>query len=440
MKKILVLGSGFVAKPLITYLVGLKKYKVMVTGITLAEAKMATGLRAFTEALRLDVNDDRELGQLIKNADIVVSLLPYAFHARIARACIAHRKSMVTTSYAKSEIFTLDKEARSNNVLILKEMGLDPGLDHISAMKLIDAIKTGGGDIVSMRSYCGGFPAPEANDNPLHYKFSWSPKGVLLAIKGAARYYEDEKIIKVKGDEIDQSATRIRINEFNFEAYPNRDSLPYLHSYGIQNARTLVRYTLRYPGWTALFAAVHKMGLLDEEPVDFTEGTSYHAFVQKAGKACLNPPFEHKAVNSIEHDEIVKKMQWLDLFNTEKIVKEKSPVSPIDFLTNRMLEKMQYAVGERDMIVLYHDFVVKFPDRKERITSQLINYGDQYGHSAMSSSVAAPAVAAVNLILQGKIKLKGVQIPVNPEIYNPVMNELAKMGMSFEEKRSMLPD
>ncbi|MFQ5631383.1 MAG: saccharopine dehydrogenase C-terminal domain-containing protein, partial [bacterium] len=431
-----VLGSGFTAKPLVDYLFAQSSYQLSVTGLTIAEAEEVTEKRPRTEAVALNIKDNEALRQRIAAADFVVSMLPYEFHSQVGRYCVDLRKSMLTTSYAKEEILKLDAAARENGVLILKEIGLDPGFDHISAMQIIDSVKTKGGKIVSLQSYAGGFPAPDSNNNPWQYKFSWSPKGVLIAAKSDACYLKDEKIIKMPGKAIADHTWRIRINEFEYEAYPNRDALPYLKSYRIEDTKTIVRATLRYPGWAEMMGAVNALGLHDERPIEGISGLTYNGLLKRIldVDGAIDPKmYIREKLQLDRNSSTLKNLKWLGIFSSNKKINSRSKISPIDFLVELMLQKMRYAQGERDMVVLYHDFLAEYPDRQERITAQLVEYGDPNGYMAMSKTVGLPAAVATHLYLQGKIKLTGVQIPVVPEIYRPVIQELLKIGFAYQE-------
>lgn len=437
MKRILVLGSGFTAKPLVDFLYAQKIYRIVVTGLTQQEAERITEKRQNTIAAALNIMDDDAVRSHIQSVDFVVSLLPYEFHVRVANFCVALGKSMLTTSYAKEEIYKLDRAARKKGVLILKEIGLDPGFDHISAMQIIHNVKARGGKIVSFKSYAGGFPAPDSNNNPWQYKFSWSPKGVLIASKSDARYLDKGKITDMPGKEIANHTWQVKINGVEYEAFPNRDSLPYLRNYQIDEAHTIVRATLRYPGWAEMMSAVNTLGLLNEHVLEGVSGLSYRQILQNIFEldGMLDPKsFILKKLKLNKNLDALEKLQWLDIFNQAKKLDNVSKISPIDFLVQLMLQKMQYAKGERDMVVMYHDFLAEYSDRKEKITARLIEYGDPNGYMAMSKTVGLPAAVGAHLFLQGQIKLTGVQIPVVPEIYKPVLQELLRLGFAYEEK------
>lgn len=450
MKNILVLGSGFTARPLVDYLLHTGRYRLAVTGLTRAEAERVTQKRAGTTPLSLDINDEVALRRLISEADFVVSLLPYEFHARVARHCIELGKSMLTTSYAKDDIYQLDSVARKKNVLILKEIGLDPGFDHISAMRIIHRVQEAGGRIASFISYAGGVPAPEADTNPLHYKFSWSPRGVLLAARSDACYMRDRVVIDVPGKDVLLHTWRVPVDEMEFEAYPNRDSIPYIKAYGIEGVETIIRATLRYPGWSETMAAFHRLGLLGDTPLLETNGKTNAAILRELlarhyAQEPVTPGVSSKEDLKMEllkqlSSQAMLVLQWLELFAEVPFPAQKRPLAPIDFLLQLMFKKMQYAAGERDMIVLAHDFIAVYPDRRERITARLLEYGDPEpgGYSAMARTVGLPAAVAADSYLRGEIQLSGVQIPVVKEIYEPVLQALIDFGFAYEEQTQPL--
>ena len=435
MKRILVLGSGFTAKPLVDYLYAQNDYHLTVTGLTVEEAQNVTKNRDHTTAMALNIMDDAAVSEQIGSHDFVASMLPYEFHTRVAKMCVAQHKSMLTTSYAKEEIYQLDKPARKKSVLILKEVGLDPGFDHISAMQIIHNVKAKGGRIISFKSYAGGFPAPDADTNPWHYKFSWSPKGVLVAAKSDAKYMQDGKVINMAGKDILQHTWPIQIDGVTYEAYPNRDSLPYLQRYHLEDTPSIMRATLRYPGWTEMMSAVHHLGLLDDQPIDDPAGMSYRQIFERITglHGELRPALQQRVKDS-NIEAIYSKLDWLGLFSNKIFTATKSPLRPIDFLVKLMIDNMQYSPGERDMVLLYHDFIAAYPDHHERITARLLEYGEPNGYMAMSKTVGLPAAVAAHLYLQGKIQLSGVQIPVVPEIYQPVLEELLQLGIGYSER------
>ncbi len=438
MKNVLILGAGLVAKPMVHYLLDQDDVQVTIATRTLSKAEKILAGREKGQAIQLNVEDDAHLEKLIQDADVVVSLLPYVHHVKVARLCLKHGKHMVTTSYVSDAMKALDAEAKEKGVLLLNEIGLDPGIDHMSAMRIIDDVHRRGGKILSFKSYCGGLPAPDAVDPCCQYKFSWSPRGVLMAGRNNARYLQDGKIIEIDGKELFKHHWPIRIDELELEYYPNRDSVPYVELYGIQETRTMFRGTLRFPGWSRMMYAISQLGLLEETPRIESKGKTNREIVADiVGLSAENLPQEiARKLGLSEDDDILKRFEWLGFFSNEPFEQENT--TPIDFLTSLMLKKLQYEPGERDMIVLYHDFLAEFPDHNEHITSTLIDYGIPEGDTSMSRTVSLPAAIGVKLILDGKIQETGVKIPVIPEIYNPVLAELERLGIVCKEKTEVL--
>lgn len=433
MKNALILGAGMVAKPIVDYLLESGNIFVNMASRTVEKAQKILHSRENTRAVPLLVDNDSELENLIKEADIVISLLPYAYHVKVANYCLKYQISMVTTSYVSKEMKELDKTARERGVLLLNEIGLDPGIDHMSAMRIIHGVRDKGGYVRSFRSYCGGLPAPEANDNPWGYKFSWSPKAVLMAGRNNALYLKNGETINIRGTDLFEHNWPISIADMEFETYPNRDSMPYMELYGIEKTETIFRGTLRNPGWCRTLGAVSHLNMLTGREISGTEGLTHEKIMQMILATGDDPQDEIiKKMELSADDEIMKQLNWLGLFSEQAY--QKKNTTAIDFLAECMAAKMPYAAGERDMIVLYHDFLAEYPDHQERMTSTLVDYGIPHGDSAMSRTVSLPAAIATKLILDGKIKETGVRIPVDPEIYEPVLKELEHLNIVCEEK------
>ncbi len=440
MKKVLILGAGLVARPLVRYLLDQPGYQVEVASRTVSKAMKLIENHPQGVAKELNLKNEEGLKDEISKADLVISMVPYSFHPTVAKYCIEFKKDMVTTSYVSQAMKDLDREAREAGIIILNELGLDPGIDHMEAMRIIHEVENEGGKIDSFTSYCGGLPAPEANTNPFGYKFSWSPIGVLLAGKNSAQYLKDGKEVFIPSEELFNNYILIHIEGLgDFEGYPNRNSLPYIELYGIKSTKTMLRGTLRNIGWCPTMKKIVDLGLLDETQKDWT-GLTYNGFLRKL----MGDPAEkdiRKALASYlkisEDSEIIDRLEWLGLLSDDSLPLEKA--SALDILASRMLEKLQYEEGERDMIILQHTFEASYPDRKrEKIISTLIDFGIPHGDSSMSRTVGLPAAIGAKLILEGKIKLKGVHIPVVPEIYTPILNELNKIGIVFKEKRERI--
>jgi saccharopine dehydrogenase (NADP+, L-glutamate forming) len=433
-KRVLVLGAGLVAGPLVRYLLDVEGFQVTVASRTVEKAERLIGGASNGTALSLDVKGESELDALIAEHDLSISLLPYVHHPLVARLCVEHGKQMVTTSYVKDEMRALDGAAREAGVILLNEIGVDPGIDHMSAMQVIHRIRDVGGRLVSFASNTGGLPAPDANDNPFGYKFSWAPRGVILAGKNPARYLKDGEVVDVPGPELFAHYWTCSVVGFGeLEVYPNRDSLPYIAAYDIPTARNMFRGTLRYPGWCDTLEAIVDLGLLDEDERDNLAGLTFAELTARligSDGVGLKADLASRLGTATDAKPITD-LEWLGFFSEDSLPEGANTY--LDVVARRMLAKMQYAPGERDMLVMQHEFVTEYQNRTEKVTSTMIDYGIPNGDSSMSRLVGLPAAIAARMILQREIALTGVHTPVIPEIYEPVLTELATLGVSFEE-------
>jgi saccharopine dehydrogenase-like NADP-dependent oxidoreductase len=438
MKRVLLLGAGLVSRPFVRHLLGYDDVLLTVADLDGGKAAEAIGRHPRGRATALAAGDRAALDALLAAADLVVSLLPASLHATVARAAIERGVPMITTSYVSPEMRELDGAARDAGVLVLSEIGLDPGLDHMSAMRAIGALRAAGHRLVSFRSCCGGLPAPESNTNSWGYKFSWSPRGVLLAGRNPARWLEEGRIQEVSGGEL---FTRVAPYDIpglgRFELYPNRDSLSYAATYGIEGVLTMFRGTLRYPGWCETLNAVSRVGLLDTDERGWRAGTTCAGFMEAFAVEGAGPVRTRVAARAgVEAGgAVMERLEWAGLFSDRPIGFTRA--APIDVLCARMEDALAYAPGERDMIVLRHEFGTMGPDgRPATLVSTLVAFGEPYGDTAMARTVALPAAVAARLVLDGRIGLHGVRIPVHEEIFGPVLNALAPMGIVFEETRT----
>lgn len=443
MHRALILGAGLVTRPHVQYLLAVPGIEVTVASRTVSKAQALIGDHPQGRAVALNVDDGAALEELIRQTDLAVSMLPYAYHPTVAALCVKHRKHMVTTSYVKDAMRALDGPAKEAGVLLLNEIGVDPGIDHMSAMKVIHDVENRGGQVTSFDSWCGGLPAPEACDNPFGYKFSWSPKGVLMAGKNPARFKRDGQIVEIPGQELFDHYWTVQIQGLgDFECYPNRDSLPYEETYGIKPCGWMFRGTLRNVGWCATMRRIAALGLLDDTP--WTTERAPATFRQlTAGLLGVGPETVLAAYLAKKWDmpvdaKPITDLAWLGAFSDEPLPAGANQA--IDVLTAQMLHKMSYKPGERDMLIMQHEFVADFPDHhKEAITSTLLDYGIPNGDTSMSRTVGLPAAIAARRILDGEISgLSGVHVPVIPDIYEPVLAELGQLGISMAEKVQIL--
>jgi saccharopine dehydrogenase (NADP+, L-glutamate forming)/spermidine synthase len=378
--------------------------------------------------------DDELLEELTNKADLVCSLLPYTYHVKAAKVAIKHKTHFCTTSYISDEMKALEDDAKNAGILLLNECGVDPGIDHMSAMKIIDEVHNSKGKIESFTSFTGGLPAPDSNNNPYGYKLSWSPRGVLLAGRNNAQFLRDGIEVKILGSDLFDNYELMEVPGMGtFEGYPNRDSLSYIDIYDISETKTMLRGTFRNIGWCGTLDKIADLGLLDIEERSF-EKMTYADLMREltSSKDSDVKSAVAKVCDIASNDSIIERLEWLGLFEEKQIPSGTNTI--LDTLCNLFEEKMQYAPGERDMIVMHHEFLVQYPDKKQKITSTLIDYGIKNGDSSMSRTVALPVAIASKMILNGEITLTGVHRPIIPEFYELILQELETLDIKMDEK------
>jgi len=438
MKKIVIIGAGRSATTLINYL--LEQAEVLDWGVHvcdfdlgLATEKIAGHARGV--AHQLDIKDVDTRREMVKDADIVVSMLPPALHLHLAKDCILLKKNLVNASYVSPEMAALDEAAASAGLLFLCEMGLDPGIDHMSAMQILDDIREKGGHVTHFKSYTGGLVAPESDDNPWHYKFSWSPRNVVVAGQGTAQYIEQGQFRFVPYHRIFEQIRTIQVPEMGpYEVYANRDSLSYMEKYGLEDVDTLYRGTIRRVGFCQAWNALIKIGLTDSHFIlPGNHKLSYRAFLE-----CLCPEgpgtLEERIANltgiSVDGPEM-SRLKWLGIFD-ETIIPA-NPSSPADILERILLDKWKLRDEDKDMIIMQHEIDYEWQGQSHQIISTLVEIGDDAINTAMSKLVGLPMAVFVKHFLTEGCSLKGVQIPVSKEIYEPVLKELSTLGVRFKE-------
>jgi len=395
----------------------------------------------------MDAENEADLALIdkaVQESHAVVSMLPYLLHAKVAEMAIKHGRPFLTTSYVSDAMRKLEPAAIAKGIVMINECGVDPGTDHMSAMKVFDHVHEHGGKIVSFLSYCGGLPAPEDNNNPLGYKFSWAPRGVLLASRNNALFLQDGKEVTIPGKELFANYKLDSVEGAGeFECYPNRNSVQYLDIYPLRGeCKTITRGTYRNKGWCNAIKALADLDYLNADVRDLT-GLTYadltRALVGTAavGVNALRQAVADKVKLPFDSHQL-SVMNWLDLFSERYIPALRAGNStPLDALCASMLEKMQYAPGERDLLVMKHTFVAEFPTQKKRqvITSKMIDFGIKNGDSSMSRTVSLPVAIVTRLVLDGVYKdLKGLQLPLAKRFYEPILKELAELGIHFVEK------
>lgn len=438
MQNILIIGAGRSASSLIRYLLehsSAEGWKVTVGDVSIELAKQKTAQHANARAIAFDVNNIQQLETEIKLADVVVSMLPASMHLLVAKECLRFGKHLVTASYVSKEIAALDAEAKKKELLFLNEVGLDPGIDHMSAMQIIDRIKAQGGELMAFKSYCGGLVAPESNDNPWGYKFTWNPRNVVMAGQGTAQYIENGQYKYIPYERLFSQIETVRVKGYDdFEAYANRDSLSYRKPYGLENIPTMLRGTLRMNGYCKAWNAFVKLGITDDtyKVVD-SEKLTYAQWIEAylpSGKGNIVQRVS-QFLNEAEASEVIKKIQWLGILENEKIKLSNS--SPAEILQELLERKWKLKENDKDMIVMQHVFNYKLNGKQKRITSSLVVKGHDQVYTAMAQTVGLPMAIVVKLLLKGQLKSRGVLIPTVKEIYEPVLNELERLGVKFEE-------
>lgn len=434
MNKILILGAGLVAKPIIQYLLK-QNFLVTVASNTPERAEQMINKHPGGSSVFWEAEDENALDRLVESHDLTVSLLPYVFHIRVAKHCLEHRKNMVTTSYVKPEMRVLDEDVKKAGIIFLNEIGLDPGIDHMSAMRVIDHIHNKNGKVEEFYSICGALPAPEAASNPFKYKFSWSPKGVVMAGNNDAVFLKQGQVVNIPSGDLFKDPFTVNFPGIGpLDVYPNRDSLAYKEIYGIPEAQTMFRGTFRYKGWCETLDLMKKLNLISYNKFDMT-GMSYRDMVlYTAGdnRQLIEGSWQ-KAIGNSDSVYAMDALKWLGLF--DDIPMNRGIDTPFEVTSDLMIEKMTLKPEERDMVVLQHTFLAGYPDgSREVIRSRMLDFGTLTTNTSIARTVALPAAIGAEMILAGKIHVKGVHIPVIPEIYNPVLDQLESLGIKMNEE------
>jgi len=435
MKKVLILGAGLVVKPIVNHLLN-KGIHVTVATRTKSKAEAMISGHVNGTAVAWTVEDETALDQMVASHDLSVSLLPYAHHLLVAKYCLKHRKNMVTTSYVKPEMQALDAQAKEAGIIILNELGLDPGIDHMSAMRIIDHVHNRGGKIEEFYSICGALPAPEVANNPFKYKFSWSPKGVVMAGNNDGKYLRQGKVIDVPTENLFKNPLQVDFAKVGqLEVYPNRDSISYIDIYGIPEVSTIMRGTFRFKGWCESIDAMKQLKLISYDKFDMT-GMTYAQFIAHQIGAPDATNIKAKVAEYLKLEinaHALTAIEWLGLFEDKPMGRGED--SPFEVTSDLMIGKMELGMNERDMVALQHTFLASYPDgSKEVIRSRMLDFGTPATDTSIARTVALPAAIGVEMILKGEISVKGVFRPVVPEIYNPVLDELEKLDIRMEEE------
>lgn len=442
MRSILIIGAGRSASSLIRYLLSKSESEnlhLIVADLSLALAEKKTQNHPNATPITLNIFDTEQRKSAIEKASIVISMLPAHLHIEIAKDCLEFKKHLVTASYISDAMQALDEEAKENNLIFMNEIGLDPGIDHMSAMKVIDEIRAKGGNMLLFESFCGGLVAPECDNNLWNYKFTWAPRNVVLAGQGGAAKFIQEGTYKYI-----PYGTVFRRTEFlevegygKFEAYSNRDSLKYRSIYGLDDILTLYRGTIRRVGYSKAWNMFVQLGMTDDSYImEDSENMSYRKFVNSFLPYHPTDSVEIKTrlILKIDQDDIMwDKLLELDLFNPDKKVNLPN-ATPAQILEKILSDSWTLEPNDKDMIVMYHKFGYELNGKKQQIDSKMVCIGDDQTYTAMAKTVGLPVAMATLLILNGKITTPGVQLPIKKEVYLPILKELEEYGVIFNEQ------
>jgi len=444
MRQILIIGAGKSTSVLISYLLNKSEAENLFLTIGDLDIEQATKLSQNHErckAIVLDVFNKESRESAIKNADIVISMLPARFHIEAAKDCIKYRKSLVTASYVSKEMKALDAEVKENNLVFMNEIGVDPGIDHMSAMQVIDSIRDKGGKMILFESFTGGLVAPESDTNLWNYKFTWNPRNVVVAGQGGvAEFIQEGKYKYIPYHRLFRRTEFLHIDGYGkFEGYANRNSLDYRSIYGLEDILTLYRGTIRRVGFSKAWNMFLQLGLTDDTyTMQDTMNMSYRDFINSFLPYSPTDTVELKLRHNlkIDQDDIMwEKLLELDLFNKDKKIGLKN-ATPAQALQKILSDKWTLEEYDKDMIVMYHKFGYELNGERKQIDSTMVLIGDDQTHTAMAKTVGLPVAIATLAILNKKITTPGVQIPITKEVYTPILKELESHGIIFKEKET----
>lgn len=438
MKNILLFGAGKSATCLIDYLLTnapRQKWHVTVVDSDLMLIKSKTGKSYYVTPVAIDIRDQQARQTLVEETDLVISLLPPSLHILVAKDCLQYRKHLLTASYTDPEVKKLQKDIQKAGLLFMYEMGLDPGIDHMSAMKVIHSIEKKGGLIYSFKSYCGGLISPESNDNPWQYKITWNARNIVLAGQSGATYKDKGKVKELNHEQLfDQSKTIVIPGLGKLAYYPNRDSLAYMSSYNLDNIPTFMRATLRYPDFCEGWSAVIRLGLTDDSRKIQTDNLSFFKWATqhvKTDKQLSNEENVALFLGVSSKSKVIRQLKYLGLLNGEVI--NQGEQTNANVLQQAMESRLGMSPNDKDMIVMMHEIEFERRNIATRMHSYMIVQGEDNLRTAMAKTVGLPLGITAKLLLQDKIALTGLHIPVMPEVYNPVLKELEEHDIRFEE-------
>ncbi|MFN8578104.1 MAG: saccharopine dehydrogenase family protein [Candidatus Sericytochromatia bacterium] len=442
MRKILIIGAGKSTSSLIKYLgenAQKENWEIKVGDVSVSHLDEHVKLYPQLKTIIFDAFNDEQREKEISNSDIVVSMLPARFHIVVAKDCLRLKKHLVTASYVSDEINKLDEEAKKNKLIFMNEIGLDPGIDHLSAMKVINDIIDSGAEMIGFESFTGGLVAPEyEKDNPWKYKFTWNPRNVVLAGQGpAAKFMQEGKYKYIPYHKVFRRTEYIDIEGYGkFQGYANRDSLRYQELYGLKNVKTFFRGTLRRTGFCRAWDMFVQLGMTDDSYImENSENMTFRDFINSFLAYDVSDSVELKVqhyLNIDQDSDLMEKLEWLDLFKNIRVgLKNATPAQILQHILER---KWTLEPSDKDMVVMWHKFDYILESRHHQIQSAMVVIGDNQTYTAMAKTVGLPVAIAVKMILNGVIKTTGVQIPLTKEIYDPILNELKLYGIDFKEK------
>lgn len=446
MKKILILGAGLSATSLIDYLIAKSEFfdwqiKLGDIDIKLAERKI--GQHKNAKAFQFDINETDKIASALDGNDLVISMLPARFHDILFAECLKQGINMATASYVSPYLNLIGEEVKTKGLTFLNELGVDPGIDHMSAMQIIDRIRAKGGEVTSFISFTGGLIAPESDDNPWRYKFTWNPRNVVLAGQGVSQFIFKGRYKYIPYHKLFERVMSRNVLDFgDFEVYPNRDSLKYRKIYELDEIQTMYRGTLRRKGFGEAWNVFVQLGCTDDSyTIENSENLTYRSFINTFLKYDIIKPVEEKLCEYLKIDpngEVMKKLIWLGIFDEKPIYLKNA--TPAQILQKILEEKLGLNANDKDMIVMQHEFEYELDQKRYKITSAMGFIGEDTIRTAMAVTVGTPLAIAVKLFLTGKLSSKGVIIPTKPELYLPILTELEEYGIRFIEKEELIPD
>lgn len=440
MQNVFVIGAGLSATDLIGYLLkhsSTYDWQITVGDLSLEMAQRKVAGHSRGCAIPFDINNQKSASDEIERCDVVVSMLPAMLNPLVASECLKHGKHLLTPSYVSPEMKHFDADAREKGLTFLNELGVDPGIDHMSAMRVIDQIKKNRGRMLSFKSFCGGLVAPDCDDNPWNYKFSWNPRNVVLAGQGTAKYLDHGQYKYVPYGHLYTTLSHVEIPGYgNFEVYPNRDSLQYRELYDLIDIPSIVRGTMRRPGYCEGWNVFVQLGCTDDSYImEDSHLLSYRQYLDSFLPYQKGKRVEEKLAERFclpVHGDVMQKIGWLGLFSDNPIgLKDATPAMVMQHILE---QKWSMETQDRDLLVMQHQFDFELKGQQKRIISSMSYEGCDQINTAMSYTVGTPLAIATKLLLTDSISPKGVVIPTFPEIYNPVLEELEELGIVFTEQ------